>query len=110
MDLTPTQVQILERLLESGFRPIAIPLYENALCVHRGECAALLGPVGNNGLRLLAPATLMIEGNLGVRLKKRAGDVFVWKKTEIPATEQRLHDLEEFSNDLESLLEPTGHV
>jgi hypothetical protein len=105
MDLTPTQMQILERLFESGFRPIAIPPYEKALCVHRGECADLLSPVENNGLRLLAPATLMIDGNLSVRLQKRMGDVFVWKKTEIPATEQRLRDLEQFRKDLEEALQ-----
>jgi hypothetical protein len=105
MDLTPTQMQILERLFESGFRPIAIPPYEKALCVHRGECAALLSPVENNGLRLLAPATLMVDGNLSVRLQKRMGDVFVWKKTEIPATEQRLRDLEQFRKDLEEALQ-----
>lgn len=110
MDLTSTQMQILERLFESGFRPIAIPPYEKALCVHRGECAALLAPVENNGLRLLAPATLMIEGNLGVRLKKPTGDIFIWKKTEIPATARRLHDLEQFRKDLEDILRPTGHV
>jgi hypothetical protein len=108
MDLTPTQMQILERLFESGFRPIAIPPYEKALCVHRGECAALLAPVENNGLRLLAPVTLMVDGNLGVRLKKRTGDVFVWKKTEIPATDQRLHDLEQFRRDLEETLQLGG--
>lgn len=108
MDLTPTQMQILERLFESGFRPIAIPPYEKALCVHRGECAALLAPVENNGLRLLAPVTLMVDGNLSVRLKKRTGDVFVWKKTEIPATDQRLHDLEQFRKDLEETLQLGG--
>jgi hypothetical protein len=110
MDLTTTQLQILERLFESGFRPIAIPPYEKALCVHRGECAALLAPVDNNGLRLLAPATLMVDGNLSVRLQKRTGDVFVWKKTEIPATHQRLQDLDQFRKDLEDILQPTGHV
>jgi len=110
MELTPAQMQILERLFESGFRPIAIPPYEKALCVHRGECAALLAPVENAGLRLLAPITLMIDGNLGVRLKKPTGDVFVWKKTEVPATDQRLHELEQFRKDLVDILEPTAHV
>jgi hypothetical protein len=110
MELTPTQMQILERLFEYGFRPIGIPPYEKALCVHRGECAALLAPVENAGLRLLAPVTLMIDGNLGVRLKKATGDVFVWKQTELPATGQRLQDLEQFRKDLADILEPTGHV
>jgi hypothetical protein len=96
---------VLEQLFMAGFRPIAIPPYENALCVHRGECAAVLAPVENGGLRLLAPATFLVGGNLSVRLKKAAGDVFVWKKKEIPATEERLKQLEEFRMALVEILE-----
>ena len=105
LELTQRQMQVLEHLFMAGFRPIAIPPYENALCVHRGECAAVLAPVENGGLRLLAPATFLVEGNLSVRLKKPAGDVFVWKKREIPATEERLKQLEEFRMALVEILE-----
>jgi hypothetical protein len=105
LELTQRQMQVLEHLFKVGFRPIAIPPYENALCVHRGECAAVLAPVANGGLRLLAPATFLVEGNLSVRLKKPAGDVFVWKKKEIPATEERLKQLEEFRIALVEILE-----
>ncbi|MGB7496262.1 MAG: hypothetical protein WBR26_07225 [Candidatus Acidiferrum sp.] len=99
---------MLERLFMAGFRPIAIPPYENALCVHRGECAALLAPVENGALRLLAPVTLMVDGNLSVRLKKSSGDVFVWKKTEVAATEERLKELEEFRAELVGILETSA--
>jgi hypothetical protein len=105
LELTQRQMQVLEQLFMAGFRPIAIPPYENALCVHRGECAAVLAPVENGGLRLLAPATFLVGGNLSVRLKKAAGDVFVWKKKEIPATEERLKQLEEFRMALVEILE-----
>lgn len=105
LELTQRQRQVLEHLVMAGFRPIAIPPYENALCVHRGECAAVLAPVENGGLRLLAPVTFLLEGNLSVRLKKPAGDVFVWKKKEIPATEERLKQLEEFRMALVEILE-----
>jgi hypothetical protein len=105
LELTQKQMRVLERLFMAGFRPIAIPPYENALCVHRGECAAVLAPVENGGLRLLAPATFLVEGNLSVRLKKPAGDVFVWKKKEIPATEERLKQLEEFRTALVGIME-----
>lgn len=108
MELTQVQMQVLERLLAAGFRPIAIPPYENALCVHRGECAAVLAPVANGGLRLLAPTTFMVDGNLSVRLKKPAGDVFVWKKTEVPATAERLKELEKFRVELMGILEMAG--
>jgi hypothetical protein len=105
MELTRQQTEVLQRLFEAGFRPIAIPPYEKALCVHRGELAALLAPVENGGLKLLAPVTVMVDGNLGVRLKKPSGDVFVWKKTEVPATADRLNQLEKFRLELVSILE-----
>ncbi len=104
MELTATQMEVLERLFAAGFQPIAIPPYESALCVHRGECAALLSPVANGGLRLLAPVTVMVQGNLSVCLKRAKGDVFVWKGTEVAATTELLHNLEKFREELEGIL------
>ena len=104
VELTQLQMQTLERLFAAGFRPIAIPPYESALCVHRGECAAVLAPVENGGLRLLAPATLMVDGNLSVRLKRAAGNVFVWKKKEVAATAERLKELDMFRTELVRIL------
>ncbi len=108
MEFTPAQMELLQRLFEAGFRPIAIPPYENALCVHRGEYAALLAPVENGGLKLLAPVTVLVDGNLSVRLKKSSGDVFVWKKTEVAATAERLSKLEQFRLELLEMLESGG--
>jgi len=108
MEFTEAQADMLKRLFAAGFRPIAIAPYESALCVHRGECAALLAPVENGGLRLLAPVTVLVDGNLSVRLKKPAGDVFVWKKTEVAATEERLKELEKFREELVGILETAG--
>jgi hypothetical protein len=108
VELTPLQMQTLERLFAAGFRPIAIPPYENALCVHRGDCAAVLAPVENGGLKLLAPATFLLDGNLSVRLKKSSGDVFVWKKKEVAATAEKLRELEGFRSELIGILEMAG--
>lgn len=98
-------MEILERLFAAGFRPIAIPPYESALCVRRGECAAVLSPIPNGGLKLLASPSYMVAGNLSVRLKSGAGEVFVWKKTELPATPERLGELETFRKELSAILE-----
>jgi hypothetical protein len=105
MELTEGQMRVVERLFGAGFRPIAIPPYESALILRRGECVALLGPVENGGLKLLAPVTFLVDGNLSVRLKKSSGDVFVWKKKEVAATEERLRELEEFRVELVGILE-----
>ena len=104
-ELTPQQMKILERLFAAGFRPIAIPPYESALCVRRGECAALLAPVPNAGLRLLAAPTHIVDGNLSVKLKRGKGEVFVWKKKELEATPERLKELENFRQELASILD-----
>jgi len=104
-ELTPQQMKIFERLSAAGFRPIAIPPYERALCVRRGECAALLSLVANAGLRLLAAPTYIVDGNLSVKLKRGNGEVFVWKKKEIAASPGRLRELEAFRRDLTAILE-----
>ncbi|HEY2458794.1 MAG TPA: hypothetical protein VGI13_15930, partial [Candidatus Acidoferrum sp.] len=82
----------------------------NAFCVHRGECAALLAPVANGGLREVSPPTLLVDGNLSVRLKKKGGDVFVWKKTEVSATEEKLKKLAAFRQELAEILELKGNA
>src|ERR1700675_454206 len=105
MELTEGQMRVVERLFGAGFRPMAIPPYESALIMRRGECVALLGPVENGGLKLLAPVTFLVDGNLSVRLKKGAGDVFVWKQKEVAATEEMLKELEEFQVELVGILE-----
>lgn len=105
VEFTPQQMQTLERLFAAGFRPIAIPPYESALCLRRGECAAILSPIPNGGLKLLAPPSYLVEGNLSVRLKRGVNEVFVWKKTELPATPERLRELEGFRQELNGLLE-----
>jgi len=104
VEFTPQQVQILERLLAAGFRPIAIPPYETGLCMRRGGCAAVLSPIPNGGLKVLAPPSYLVEGNLSVRLKRGTGEVFVWKKIELPATPERLQELETFRRQLNELL------
>jgi hypothetical protein len=105
MELTPLQMKTMERLFAAGFRPIAIPPYESALCMRRGECAVLLAPVANDGLRMLAAPTYIVDGNLGVKLKRGDGEAFVWKKREIEASPERLSELEAFRRDLTSILE-----
>jgi hypothetical protein len=105
MELTEGQMRVVERLFAAGFRPIAIPPYESALILRKGECVALLGPMENGGLKLLAPVTFLVDGNLSARLKKSSGDAFVWKKREVAATEEKLRELEEFRVELVGILE-----
>ena len=105
VELTPQQMRIVERLFAAGFRPITIPPYENALCVRRGECAAVLTLVENGGLRLQAPPSYLVEGKLSVRIQRGGQELFVWKNSELEATVERREELERFRTELSELLE-----
>ena len=98
---------VMERLFAAGFRPIAIPPYENAICVKKRNCAAVLAPVRNGGLKLLAPPSFLVGGNLSVKLKRDDKEVFVWKKNEVQATAEKLRELEAFRRELHEILEMT---
>jgi hypothetical protein len=105
VDFSSQQMKTIERLFEAGFRPIAIPPYESALCMRRGDCAAVLAPIPNGGLKLLAPPSYLVDGNLSVKLKRGVGEVFVWKKKELEATPEKLSDLEVFRRQLSEILD-----
>jgi len=105
VELSPRQMKVMERLIEAGFRPIAIPLYESALCIRKENCAAVLSPVTNGGLKLLAPPSFLVDGNLSVKLRRGENEVFVWKKKEVGATAEKLNELAAFKKELTDILE-----
>ena len=105
VELSPQQMQVMERLFAAGFRPTAIPPYESALCMRKGSCVALLAPVPNAGIKLLAPPSYLVEGNLSVKLKRGSGEVFVWKEKEVQATPEKLEELEAFRRELTEILD-----
>jgi hypothetical protein len=105
VELTPQQMQTMERLFEAGFRPITIPPYESALCMKKGDCAAVLAAVPNGGLKILAPPSYLVGGNLSAKLKRGSGEVFVWKKQEVEATPEKLRELESFRRELSEILD-----
>jgi len=97
-------MQVMRRLFEAGFRPIAIPPYESALCLRRRECAAVLAPVENGGFRILAPASFLVGGKFGVRVRRGGKEVFVFKQQELEATRERLDELAGFQRSLQEIL------
>jgi hypothetical protein len=107
-EFTPRQMKILEESVAAGFRPVAIPPYESALCLRRGDCAVVLSPEPTGGLRMLAPPSYILEGNLSVKLRRGNRDFFVWKKTELEVTPERANELAMFRNDLTLILQNTS--
>jgi hypothetical protein len=71
----------------------------------KGNCAGVLAPVPKGGIKLLAPPSYLVEGNLSVKLKRGSGEVFVWKKKEVEATPEKLKELELFRRELTEILD-----
>jgi hypothetical protein len=106
-ELSERQFQVLKRLFTAGFQPIAIPPYESALCLRRGESAVVLEPVDDGTFRVLAPASFLVDGKFGVKVKRGDEEVFVSKQKELEATPERLKELADFQTALNELLAET---
>jgi hypothetical protein len=104
-EFTPRQMKILDELVAAGFRPVAIPPYESALCLRRGDCAVVLRPEPAGGLSMLTLPSYILEGNLSVKLRRGNKDVFVWKKAELEVTPERAKELATFRDDLTRILQ-----
>jgi hypothetical protein len=105
-ELTAQQMSILERIVSKGFSIVAFPLYANAVGVRRGDDVALLDPIPGNGFRLFGEPCVLLDGNLTVRVTDQGKSWFVWKKSRMEATPERLGQLEQFVSELKLLLEP----
>jgi hypothetical protein len=104
LELSPKQIAVLENIAARGFAIVAFPLYASAAGVRKGNCAALLSPVANGGMRLLGEPCCLVNGNLSVRIRRNDGEWFVWKKQQLKVTAERLAELAEFRRILDGLL------
>src|SRR5579863_7809486 len=108
MELTPAQVNILERLHSRGLEIVAFPMYESVVGVRKGDCAALLAPAGPNAFAVQGQPTYLIGGNLTARVKRPDGHYFVRKQEQLEATPERLAELEAFTAELAEALLPVA--
>lgn len=104
LELSDFQQRVLERLRAQGFQFVADPLYASKVGVRKGNCGALLDPVAGGGWTVYGAACYLVEGNLSVGVRRGEQRVFVWKKSEVPATPERVEELGRFAEELESLL------
>ncbi len=105
LELTPQQIAVLERFRDAGFALAAFPLYASYIGVKKENCAVLLAPVPNGGMRPYGEACYLVAGNMGVRAKRDGRDWFVWKKEQVEATPARLGELQRFAVEVRSILE-----
>jgi hypothetical protein len=107
MDLTPHQLNILQRLAVQGFAVVAFPMYASAIGIRRGECAALLNPSSGGRLTLQGEPCYLLIDNLAVPVLRDGKKLYVWKKQAVEATPEREAALKEFKDDLVRTLEST---
>ena len=103
-ELSPSQLTILSRLNTLGFVLVAFPMYANYVGVRRGDCAALLAPESAMGFRIFGEPSWLINGNLSVKIVDAGSRFYVWKKSRIEATADRLAPISKFASDLASAL------
>jgi hypothetical protein len=104
LDLTAKQIAILERCAAAEFNIVAFPLYESAVGIKKGNCAALLAPDGADHMKIFGEPCYLVEGNLAVRARRNGIDLFVWKKKELRVTSERLNEIAEFRSELDLVL------
>jgi hypothetical protein len=108
LDLSPQQIVILERCAVAGFKIVAFLLYESAVGIKKGNCAALLAPSDGDRMKLLGEACYLVDGQLGVRVRRNGVDLFVWKKKQLEVTSDRLEEISLFRRELDAVLRGGG--
>jgi hypothetical protein len=108
MDLTPQQIEILERLHSRGFEIVAFPMYASRVGIRKGNCAALLSAIDSGGFTLFGSASYLIGGNFTVRVTRDGCDWFVWKKERLEATPARMAELEIFTAEVSQAMLPAA--
>jgi hypothetical protein len=106
MELTPSQIKILERLHSRGLEIVAFPMYESAVGVRRGNYAALLTATGPDCFAIRGQPMYLISGNLSARVVRSDGHYFVRKSEQVKVTPQLLAELEAFAAELTDGLLP----
>jgi hypothetical protein len=107
MEITTQQASILGRLRSQDFQIVAFPMYENYIGVRKGNCAALLAPMGSGGFGIYGQPTYLVGGNLSAKMFDGDGHYFVSKKEKLEANPERAAELEKFSAELAEQLLPT---
>jgi len=103
MDLTPSQIATLEKLLLAGFRFVTLPRYERYVGVERDGFVWLLDPSGGEVCAFGQAGYLVGEG-LAMLVDRGAGKSFVWHEQSVTATPELLASYERFRADLGNLL------
>jgi hypothetical protein len=108
MDLTPQQATLLQHIHALGFELVAFPIYPNHVGIRKGNCAALLSPIGNGTFRVFGEPAYIVDGNLSAKITLDGHTYYIWKKQKVEATPSRSAELSDFTESLAEALLPTA--
>ncbi|HXE74226.1 MAG TPA: hypothetical protein VNN18_01140 [Candidatus Xenobia bacterium] len=102
--LTDAHLPLLQALSAAGFELVALPRFPGYVAAKKYDCAVLLEPLEDGGLRRFTAVGYLIEGNLAVRVQKGGEEWFVWKARQVRATPELLAAVRQFEADLAASL------
>ncbi|HEY6291720.1 MAG TPA: hypothetical protein VI455_09205 [Terriglobia bacterium] len=103
MELTPSQVARLEKLLEAGFRFVTLPRFERYVGVEREGFMALIDPADGH-LKSFGQSGYLMGDGIGMLVEREAGKSFVWHNQSVAATPDLLAAYERFRREVDRLL------
>ena len=108
--LTDAHLPLLQALNAGGFELVALPRFPGYVAAKKYDCAVLLEPLEDGGLRPFTAVGYLIEGNISVLVEKGGEAWFVWKAQQVRATPDLLAAVRQFEADLGAALEPAPSV
>jgi hypothetical protein len=103
LDLTPSQIARLEKLLQAGFRFITLERFGRYFGIERDGFAVLID-AADGRLRTFGQTGCLIGDGIGMLVEPEAEKAFVWHGESVPATPPMLAAYERFRTDIENLL------
>ena len=104
MDLTPAQIDTLERFLRAGFKFLTLERVERYVGMEKDGFVALIDPSQGRLVHFGQVGYLFPEG-LGVLVERAEGKAFVWKSKSLPATPELLAGYQRFRDEVQVILE-----
>ena len=103
MDPTPSQLSMLEKLLNAGFQFVTVERAERYLGVEREGFVALL-ETADGRVKLFGQAGYLMSAGIGMLVEKGEGKCFVWHEQSLRATPEMLHGYEKFKRELKEII------
>jgi hypothetical protein len=103
LELEPSQIATLEKLLNARFSFVTVERAERYLGVEREGFVALLEPADGR-IKLFGQAGYLMSAGIGMLVERREGKCFVWHDQSLRATPEMLDGYEKFKKDLKEIV------